>query len=182
MEFQQSETYKNLLKTFAGEARARDMYNFYGEKARDEGYNYLGEIFDLTASNEYAHAREAFKRYLKMVGTTEENLKTASMGEANEYEALYKEFEEMAKSEGFDDIADFYADLREVEESHYKRYNSLYNELKNGTLYKGNADSMWKCMNCGYIYIGEEAPMVCPLCKYPRKYFEPYCINSKEGK
>lgn len=181
MEFNNSETYKNLLKTFAGEARARDMYNFFGEMARGEGYNYVGKIFDDTAANEYAHAREVFKRYLKMVGSTEENLKSAAAGEANEYENLYKEFEDTARSEGFDNIADFYADLREVEESHNKRYKALYNQVKEGTIFKGNPNSMWRCMNCGYIYVGAEAPEFCPLCKFPRSYFEPYTPETKEG-
>ena len=31
------------------------------------------------------------------------------------------------------------------------------------------------CIVCGYIHEGKEAPIVCPLCKYDRSYFKPYC-------
>ena len=31
------------------------------------------------------------------------------------------------------------------------------------------------CTVCGYIHEGTEAPLICPLCKYPRAYFKPCC-------
>lgn len=170
-----SETVKNLLKTFAGESRARNKYNFYAEKAREEGYQYIASVFDETAANEYAHAREVYARYLGMVSSTEENLLDAMKGETEEFTKLYKEFEETARNEGFNQIADFYKELREVEEAHDKKFKELYEKIQNNTVFKGGADSLWKCMNCGYIYEGEEVPMVCPLCKFPRAYFKPYC-------
>ena len=30
----------------------------------------------------------------------------------------------------------------------------------------------WKCLNCGHIHEGEEAPVVCPTCIHPQGYFE----------
>ena len=170
-----SETEKNLLKTFAGESRARNKYNFYAEKAREEGYQNIANIFDLTAYNEHAHAREVFARYLGLVGSTGENLLDAAKGETEEFTKLYKEFEETARREGFDDIASLYKELREVEESHNNRFRKLYKKVQDDTVFKGKQDSKWICMNCGYIYEGAEAPEVCPLCKFPRAYFKPYC-------
>lgn len=182
MELKDSETYKNLMRTFAGESRARNMYNLFGEKADKEGYLWIKKIFDETALNEYAHAREVFKRYLCFVGTTEENLKKAVEGESEETECIYKKFEETAKKEGFEDIADFYADLQEVEESHKKRFSELYKKLKDERLHKSDDEVMWRCMNCGYIYVGKEAPNECPLCHYPRKFFKRYCSDSCKKK
>lgn len=175
MNIKGSETEKNLLKTFAGESRARNKYNFYGEKAREEGYQWIAAIFDETACNEYAHAREVFRRYLGLVKSTAHNLMDAIMGETEEAKKLYKEFEETARCEGFDEIADFYKDLREVEESHSERFKALYEKVTTGTVFKSDKESLWKCMNCGYIYEGDEAPEHCPLCKFPRAYFKPYC-------
>ena len=68
-----------------------------------------------------------------------------------------------------------YKELQEVEEAHAKRYTELYNELCNKTLFKGDSNSKWICMNCGYIHEGSKAPEKCPLCAYPRSYFKPYC-------
>ena len=174
MELVGSETEKNLYKTFAGESRARNKYNIYGEKARVEGYRWIGEIFDETAHNEQAHAREVFKRFLKNVNGTEENLLDAAMGEAQETQKIYKEFEEKAREEGFIEIADFYKELREVEESHEEGFLRIAEMLKEDKMFKSSEEGMWRCMNCGYIYEGKEVPEFCPLCKYPREYFEPY--------
>ena len=35
----------------------------------------------------------------------------------------------------------------------------------------------WKCLNCGYIHEGIEAPKVCPVCKHPQAYFEVHTEN-----
>lgn len=179
MEIKCSKTYKNLLKTFAGECRARTRYNLFGEQADKEGCLWVKEVFDETANNEYAHAREAYKKYLCLVGDTKDNLLTAMKIEKDEFTNIYKEFEEDAKKEGFDDIAHFYKELQEVEEIHYKRLEKLYEKCKDKELYKSHDDVLWECMNCGYIHKGEEAPCKCPLCGYPQKYFKNRCEESK---
>src|SRR5574344_844111 len=96
-----SETEKNLYKTFAGESRAVVKYMLYAEQAKSESYMWLGEVFDNTALNELAHARVVAKTFLRIVGTSLDNLKDSLAGETNEYENLYKEFQETAEREGF---------------------------------------------------------------------------------
>lgn len=103
-----SETEKNLYKTFAGECRARTKYNLFSEKAKEEGYMWVSEIFNITAENEYAHAREAYKRYLECIKDTEENLMAAAIGETEEFKDIYKGYEETARKEGFKEIAHFF--------------------------------------------------------------------------
>jgi rubrerythrin len=174
MDLKGSETEKNLYKTFAGESRARNKYNFYGEEARAEGYRWVGKIFDETAHNEKAHAREVFKRFLNNVNESKKNLLDSALGEAEESKKIYKEFEETARNEGFNEIADFYKELQEVEESHEKRFLKLAKMLEEDRMFKSSEEGMWQCMNCGYIYEGKEVPDFCPLCKYPKAYFKPY--------
>lgn len=175
MDFKGSKTEKNLYRTFAGESRARNKYDLYAEKARAEGYEWIAEIFEETAKNEYAHARRSFGELLGKVGSTEENLMDAMSGEGEEYKNIYKKFEEEAMAEGFDEIATFYKELREVEEAHEERFKMLHDKLINGKMFEGNADSKWCCINCGYIHEGVEAPELCPLCNYPRAFFKPCC-------
>ena len=175
MNLKGSKTEKNLYKTFSGESRARGKYNLYAEKAREEGYRWVGEIFDETAENEYAHSREAFKRYLGKIDNTEDNLMDAAYFENEESESIYKNFEEVARDEGFEDIAEFYKELREVEENHKKRFLALCEKIRTDTMFKSDRITYWQCMNCGYIHEGMEAPVICPLCKYEREYFKPYC-------
>lgn len=181
MDLKGSKTEKNLLRTFAGESRARNMYTFFGEKAREQGLQYVASVFDATAYNEMAHAREVYRRYLRLLGNTSENLEKAAMGEAAESSRIYKGFEEEARSEGFNEIADFYKELAEVEEHHMNRFNYLKERLDSGEMFKDGEETMWQCMNCGYIHVGSSAPKVCPLCKYPQGYFKIYCKECEEG-
>ena len=174
MNLKGSITERNLYKTFAGESRARTKYSLYAEKARCEGYRWVGEIFDETSDNEKAHAREAFNRYLNKNKCTEENLREAAKGEAEESKKIYKEFEDIARKEGFIEIADFYKELQEVEEIHGKRFLNLADRIKNNSMFESDEVKLWQCMNCGYVYEGKEAPKNCPLCKYPKSFFKPY--------
>lgn len=176
-----SKTEKNLYRTFAGESRARNMYSFFAEQARIEGYMWIAQVFDDIADNEKAHARIAFKKYLREVDCTIDNLLVASKGELQETSETYKKFEEVARDEGFEEIADFYKELGEVEESHYKRFMKIHKELEDSKLLKSSREKKWQCMNCGYIYIGTEVPSRCPLCGYPRGYFMPYDELKCEG-
>lgn len=179
MNLKGSKTEMNLFKTFAGESRARNKYNLYAEKARKEGYKYIESIFDATAENEKAHAREVLGRYLCMIGTTSQNLKDSAEGEAMESNMIYKGFEKTAREEGFEEIANFFKELIETEENHMIRFREIKKNLDDGNTFKRDVPVKWQCMNCGYIHIGKEAPKVCPLCKYSQGYFKIYCEDYK---
>ena len=81
MDLKGSKTESNLFRTFAGESRARTRYNLYAEKARLDGYQWVAEIFDETARNEFAHAREVYGTYLNLIGCTKNNLMASILGE-----------------------------------------------------------------------------------------------------
>jgi rubrerythrin len=179
MNLKGSKTEQNLLRTFAGESRARNKYTLYAEKAKKDGFQYIASIFEETAGNELAHAREDLGRFLCMIKSTEDNLMDAAKGEALESSKIYKEFERTAREEGFKEIADFYKELIEVEENHHDRYSEILKNLENGMMFRRDTEVKWQCMNCGYIHIGKEAPLICPLCKYPRAYFKIYCDDYK---
>ena len=73
MEFMQTQTCRNLARSFAGESQARQRYTQYADQARKEGLAYLARIFEETAANEKEHAEIWFK-LLGGIGTTAENL------------------------------------------------------------------------------------------------------------
>ena len=60
-ELKGTRTETNLMAAFSAESMARVKYGFYGEKAHDDGYVQIGDIFDETASNENEHAEIWFK-------------------------------------------------------------------------------------------------------------------------
>jgi len=184
MELKGSETEKNLLKAFAGESQARNRYTYFASVARDEGYKQIEAIFLETADNEKEHAKVFFK-YLEgrdvlieavypagKIGDTEENLLAAAAGEKLEYSQLYPKFEKTARKEGFDEIADSFKEVAEVEEQHEKKYVKLLSNVRNHTVFKKEKVVKWKCRNCGYVHTGKEAPETCPACKHPQAYYE----------
>ena len=171
MELKGSKTEKNLMEAFAGESQARNKYTYFASVAKKEGYVQIAKIFEETANNEKEHAKLWFK-HLQGIGNTLENLKAAAAGENYEWTDMYKRMAEEAREEGFEELAVKFERVAEVEAAHEKRYNKLLESYKAGTTFKGDAPLGWKCNNCGYIYIGEEAPEVCPACAHPRAHFE----------
>ena len=184
-----SETEKNLLKSFAGESQARNRYTYFASVARNEGYRQIEAIFQETAENEKEHAKVFFQHLeggdLKIqaeypagkIGTTEENLLAAAEGEKMEWGTLYPNFEKTAREEGFEEIADSFKEIAEVEEKHEARYRKLLENVKSGKVFKRDKVVKWKCRNCGYVHEGKEAPEVCPACKHPKAYYELLCEN-----
>ena len=171
-----SQTEKNLMAAFAGESQARNKYHFYAQVAKKEGYEHIAKIFMETAENERAHAKQIFK-YLGGLGNTMENLKDAADGENYEWTTMYREFEEVARKEGFDEIANFFHEVAEVEEEHEKRYLKLLDNIKIGRVFKRDEAVQWRCLNCGYIHTGTEAPETCPACFHPQAWYELHCEN-----
>ena len=60
MELKGSKTEQNLLDAFAGESMARNKYTYFASKAKKEGYQQIGAIFEQTANNEIEHAKMWF--------------------------------------------------------------------------------------------------------------------------
>lgn len=174
MELKGSKTEKNLWTAFQGESMARNKYTYFASVARKEGYRQTEAIFDETARNEKEHAERIFK-FLSAIGDTPANLKAAAKGENYEHTEMYPSFEKVAREEGFDEIADFFHEVAEVEEEHEKRYLKLLDNVKAGRVFKRDEEVQWHCRNCGYIHTGKEAPKECPACAHSQEYFELWC-------
>jgi len=165
-------TQANLMAAFAGETQARTKYNYYASKAREDGYEHIARIFEETAENEKAHAKIWFKLLKGGMPTTLDNLKDGASGEDYEWSEMYKEFERVAKEEGFDNIARLFHEVGEIEKSHLDRYNQLIKDVENGEVFQKQNEVEWKCANCGYIVKGDKAPDVCPVCAHPKAWFQ----------
>ena len=175
MEFKGSKTEANLMYAFAGESQARNKYTYYASKAKKEGYEQIAALFEATANNEKEHAKLWFKAF-HGIGTTYENLLDAAAGEHEEWTEMYKNFAEVAKEEGFDDLAAQLAAVAAIEKRHEERYRQLAANIEKGEVWTKVGENRWECRNCGHIHVGESAPELCPVCKHPRAYFE---IESK---
>ncbi|MCX7981816.1 MAG: rubrerythrin family protein [Syntrophales bacterium] len=179
-----TQTEKNLLAAFAGESQARMRYTYFASQARKEGYEQIANIFMETAENEREHAKVFFK-YLEggevvitagypagVIGDTKKNLEQAAQGELTEWSTLYSNFAEIAKQEGFSEIARSFEQIAKVEKFHEARYRKLIENIEKGEVFKRSEVKKWHCTNCGYVYEGTEAPKTCPACLHPQSYYE----------
>lgn len=171
MELKGSKTEQNLWTAFAGESQARNKYSYFASTAKKEGYEQIGEIFQLTADNEKEHAKLWFK-LLNGIGNTSENLKAAAEGEHYEWTDMYRDFAKEAQQEGFTDIARLFSMVAEIEKHHEERYLALLKNIEDGKVFRKTEKKIWMCRNCGHLYIGENAPDNCPVCSHPQSYFE----------
>ncbi len=179
-----SETEKNLLISFAGESQARMRYNYFASIAKKEGYVQISDIFEETANQEKEHAKRFFK-FLEggdlevtgtypagKMGTTTENLLSAAEGELEEHSDMYPKFAEVARKEGFPEIAAAWTAICVAEKQHEKRYRDLLSNIENGIVFKREEKVVWRCRNCGYLHEGTAAPEKCPACIHPKAHFE----------
>ncbi|MBP7341009.1 MAG: rubrerythrin family protein [Smithellaceae bacterium] len=184
-----TQTEKNLLASFAGESQARNRYTFFASAAKKEGYEQISRLFLETAENEKEHAKVFFK-YLEggeveitaaypagVVGDTMANLKAAADGENMEWTVLYADAAKTAREEGFPEVARSFEQIAKVEMFHENRYRKLLDNLMKNEAYRKKSVTKWHCINCGYVFEGEEAPKECPACRHPQAYYEVLAEN-----
>jgi len=179
-----TQTEKNILTAFAGESQARNRYTYFASKAKKDGYVQMAHIFEETADQEKEHAKRLFKLLeggeaqvaaafpAGVIGTTLENLGEAAAGEKYEHSIMYPGFAEVARKEGFDDIADIFLSIAVAEVQHEKRYRALMANIEAGRVFKRDQEVTWRCRNCGYLHHGDEAPDECPACAHKQAHFE----------
>ncbi len=177
-------TESNILAAFAGESQARNRYDYFSSAAKKEGFVLISQIFSETALQEKEHAKRLFK-FLEggdvtvsaafpagVIASTEANLLASAAGENHEYTKMYPEFAKIAEEEGFPEIASVMRSIAIAEKYHEERFLILARALKDGTMFKRDKPVRWRCLNCGCIVEGLEAPKLCPACAHPTAYFE----------
>ncbi len=184
MNLKGTKTEKNLLTAFAGESQARNRYTYFASKAKKEGYVQMQHIFEETADQEREHAKRLFK-FLEggevevtaafpagVIGSTLENLKAGAGGENYEWTIMYPEFANVAREEGFPEIASVFEAIAVAEKQHEKRYLGLIANIENDAVFSKPNAVVWRCRNCGYLHEGTAAPGLCPACAHQQAHFE----------
>jgi len=126
-----TKTHDNLKDAFAGESQANRRYLYFAKQADIEGYPDVGGLFRDTAEAETGHAHGHLD-YLKQagdpatgkpIGATDKNLAAAVAGETYEYTEMYPGMSKTARSEKFDEIAEWFETLAKAEKSHAGRFS-----------------------------------------------------------
>lgn len=179
-----TKTEKLLVESYLAESTAYSRYTFYATQADKEDYYPIGECFRETAANELRHAKVYFK-YLPggqvkvsskvdagIIGDTATNLEIAAKEEKEEGYEFYRKAAKVARAEGFDEIADHFLAIADIEELHHKRFITYLNQVKEGTVWKRDKPIKWQCLVCGYEFEGTEPPKECPACDHPRCHYK----------
>jgi rubrerythrin len=184
MELVGSQTERNLMTAFVGESQARNHYTFFASQARNDGYIQIAQFFEETANQEKEHAKRFFKLLqggkvqiqgacaAGVVGSTAENLLAAATGEEYEWSSLYPGYAAVAREEGFKAIGAIFDMISVAEKQHERRFRGLLENLQKGRVFKRSQSVRWRCLNCGYVHEGPEAPAACGACAHPQAYFE----------
>ncbi len=184
VKFRQSRTAHNLHASFAAETQARTRYNFFADRARDEGFMQIAKIFDETAGQEYEHALRFFKFFnggeleikwiypTGVIKDTYDNLLSAAQLERYVNEDMYLGFAKIAEEEGFKRAADTFYKIIVAEAQHEKMYRQLAANIAKERVFAKEENQVWRCLSCGYLHEGSAAPDKCPACVKPSGYFE----------
>ena len=133
-----TQTHQNLKDAFAGESQANRRYLYFAKQADIEGYPDVGGLFRDTAEAEtgHAHGHHDFLKQVgdpatdKPIGSTENNLGAAVAGETYEYTEMYPGMSKTARSEKFDQIAEWFETLAKAEKSHAGRFQKALDTLE----------------------------------------------------
>ena len=134
---QGTKSLENLKQAFAGESQANRRYMYFARVADIEGYPDMGGLFRDTAEAETGHAFGHLD-FLKQVGdpctgapigSTEKNLKSAIEGETFEYTEMYPGMGKTARTEGLDELAEWFETLAKAEKSHAGRFTKGLNQV-----------------------------------------------------
>ena len=187
--FRESQTAKNLLISYAFESQATTRYMFFADQARRDGFMQIAAIFKETADQECEHALLFFKFFnggelevtasflTGVVKTTVENLSSAADLEHYVHSDLYAGFAAIGREEGFIRAADLWDAISVAEVQHEKTFQTLAENVASGRIFSRKSEKAWRCINCGYIHHGQDAPNKCPACVRPSNYFELFVPN-----
>lgn len=197
MQFDNTKTYKNLARSFAGESQAGMRYQLIARMATQQGYITLADTVKALAKNETVHARRFFEELSKRgqkldeivldagfpyhSGDIEYSLLLAAQDEHKEHSEIYPTFAKDANEEGFKDIASLFRLVAQVEVRHEQIFNYLHEAFKNGVLFSNESPILYICSECGYMHTAKKAWDKCPLCQSSQGEVELHIPYQKEN-
>jgi rubrerythrin len=160
-----SKSDQNLKEAFAGESQANRKYLAFAKKADQDGYKQVAKLFRAAAEAETVHAHNHL-RAMAGIKSTKENLEEAVSGEVFEFQKMYPQMIEDAKSEGNKQAEQTFNYANEVEKIHADLYKKAADALGSN-----KETDYYVCQFCGNTVEGE-APDKCPICGAPKSAFK----------
>ena len=122
-------TDKNLWNAVVSEAMAYLKYSAYAHRALEEGHPEVAQVFQEVAGAENIHGMNHL-RVAGEIGSTMENLRAVTEGEAKEFSTMYPRMIYDARAEGRGDVADSFALAMERESHHLAAFSRALADLE----------------------------------------------------
>lgn len=122
-------THENLKQAFASESQANRRYLWLAQRAEIEGHPGAAALFRSVAEGETGHAHGHLELLAEVgdpssgepIGDTAQNLKASIARELHEATDVYPGWAEIARAEGFHEIAEWFETVARAELSHAGR-------------------------------------------------------------
>lgn len=157
---------KSLKEAFAGESKAHVRNLAFAEKAEKDGFPQIAKLFRAVAEAERVHANEYLKYLEGVIGSTEENLKTAFENEVKANAEIYPPLIRQAMASKREDVVWSFMRARDVEERHAALYKRALSAMV-----VDREPEYYVCGVCGYVFDGK-LPERCPICRSEKKFFK----------
>jgi len=175
-------TIENLKNAYRNEIYASAQYAAFAEKARDDKYIQIKNLFNAVSKSESIHARN-HKEVLDRLGikvsefkpdfelrTTTENLQISIEGEIRESTEIYIDFIAIADKEGVQDAKKSFEWAKVAEMKHSGYYTAALAAIGNNRI-NSLPDSFLVCPECGQTFEIRQVEDKCSSCRTPRVNF-----------
>jgi len=175
-------TIENLKAGIIGETTASAKYAAFAQKATDEGFMPIAQLFKAASKAESIHAANHLKVLEKIgekmdpivpefeVKTTKENLQDALTGESYEFSNMYPGFIESAKDENIEDAVKSFTWALDTEKKHRDFYQKTLDAINNGET-ASLPTVFLVCIKCGNTYDEATLTAKCDFCKTPKEKY-----------
>ncbi len=175
-------TLENLKAGIIGETTASAKYAAFAQKATEEGFEPIAQLFKAASKAESIHANNHLKVLEKLgekmdpidpkfeVKTTKENLEAAISGESYEFATMYPGFIQSAKDENVDDAVTSFTWALDTEKKHKDFYQKALDALDKSET-ASLPTSFFVCPKCGNTYDAATVTAKCDFCKTPKEKF-----------
>ncbi len=172
-------TLDDLQAAYHGESNAHAKYLIYAKKADEEGYRKVAALFRAAAKSEEIHASTHAKVIRQMgamprknimapyMGTTEQNLRGALMGETQEANVMYPQFIARAEKEKNKAAVRTFTFSKEVAAHMVKLLTQARDALDT---WRAGGEAFYICGECGTTV--EKVDFTkCPVCGEPKSRY-----------
>ncbi len=196
-------TNNNLILGYIEKTQAAIRYEIFSDISRKEGYLLISKLLAEIANKEKEDAKWNFNilqkikikkqqiekirlevEILTFSGITIENLENSIIQKEHNWKSKYPNFADIAKNEGFSDIAIKLREIVNTEKQQFYHLKMLLSVIKNKFLTKTKEIIVWKCIHCGFETAMETLPndWVCPSCGHLKPYFQStlYKLDDKD--